>query len=174
MKTFLVGFGAAFVILPLGALGYFGLGLAPVQSDVNPPAWESQLMYSAVHASVGRGAAGLQAPAPGNVEDSIVEGGKLYFEGCAGCHGKPGKLEEDLSSYPRVPQMWQVGTQYTEPQIYWVVKHGIRQTAMSAYGPFYSEKQLWAIASFIHQIDHLPPALLDRIQQKKAPGTSAP
>ena len=41
MKTFLVGLGAAFVILPLGVLGYFGLGLAPVQSDVNPPAWES-------------------------------------------------------------------------------------------------------------------------------------
>ena|SRR5438445_923125 len=166
MKTFLLGFIAASVMLPLGALGYFGLGLARVESDAKPPAWESKLMNSTVHAAVRRGAWGLQAPTPGNLEDSIVEGGKLYFEGCAGCHGKPGKLEEDLSNYPRVPQLWQVGTQYSEPELYWIVKHGIRMTAMSAYGPFYSEKQMWALASFLKRMDRLPPALLERIQTK--------
>jgi hypothetical protein len=30
-------------------------------------------------------------------------------------------------------------------------------TGMSAYGPFYSEQQLWSLSAFVHQIDNLPP-----------------
>ena len=42
------------------------------------------------------------------------------------------------------------GTQYSQPELYWIVKHGIRMTGMSAYGPFYSEQQLWSLAAFLH------------------------
>jgi mono/diheme cytochrome c family protein len=169
MKTFLLGFVAAFVVLPIGALSYFRLGLAEVRSDAKPPAWESALMRSAVHASVRRSASGVQAPLPAPSEEALVEGGRLYFNGCMGCHGEPGKpQQEDLSHYPPVPQLPQAGTQYSEPEIYWVVKHGIRNTAMSAYGPFYSEKEMWTLASFLHRINNLPPGVLERIQAKKA------
>jgi mono/diheme cytochrome c family protein len=172
MKTFLLGFIAALVTLPIIVLGYFRLGLAATASDARPPAWESRLMRDTVHASVRRSASALQAPTPESLEDSMVEGGKLYFLSCMGCHGQPGKAGEDLSHYPRVPQLPQVGTQYSEPEIYWIVKHGIRMTAMSAYGPFYSEKQLWEIASFVRRINNLPPPVLDRIKAKKPPGAS--
>ena len=166
MKTFLLGLVAAFIVLPCVALGYFRLGLAAIQSDATPQAWESQLISSAVHASVHRSAAEIQAPPQDSVDDAMVQGGKLYFNGCLGCHGEPGKPGEDLDHYPRVPQLPQVGTQYSEPELYWIVKHGIRHTAMSAYGPFYSEKQLWTIASFLRRINHLPPGVLERIQAK--------
>lgn len=56
--------------------------------------------------------------------------------------------------------------------MYWIIKHGIRNTAMSAYGPFYSDKQLWALTAFLGEINHLPPGMLDRIQPKKAAGGS--
>jgi mono/diheme cytochrome c family protein len=168
MKTFLLGFVAAFVVLPLAALGYFRLGLAGVQSDATPPSWESALMRAAVHTSVRRSAADIQSPPQDNVEDAMVQGGKLYFNGCLGCHGEPGKPGEDLDHYPRVPQLAQVGTHYSEPEIYWIVKHGVRNTAMSAYGPFYSEKEMWAIASFLRRINNLPPGVLERIQTKQS------
>lgn len=167
MKTFLLGFFAAFVVLPLAGLAYFRLGFAEVQSDAKPPAWETRVMQSAVHASVRRGASGMQAPPPGNLDDAIVEGGKLYRNGCMGCHGEPGKAGEDLDHYPPVPQLPQVGTQYSEPELYWIVKHGIRNTAMSAYGPFYSDQQMWALASFLRRINRLPPGVWERIQAKK-------
>jgi thiosulfate dehydrogenase len=168
MRPFLLGFIAALVILPAVFLGYFRLGLAETASDARPPALETRLMHDTVHASVRRSASALQAPTPESLEDSIVEGGKLYFLGCMGCHGEPGKAGEDISHYPRVPQLPQVGTQYSEPEIYWIVKHGIRMTGMSAYGPFYSEKQLWQIASFVRRINNLPPGALEKIQTKNA------
>jgi mono/diheme cytochrome c family protein len=169
MKTFLLGFIAALVLLPTGALAYFRLGLAETASDANPPASETWLMQSAVHASVRRSAAGTHAPPPENIDEAVVDGGKLYLNGCAGCHGTPGKPDEDQSSYPRVPQLPQVGTQYSQAEMYWIIKHGIRNTAMSAYGPFYSDKQLWALTAFLRQIDHLSPGMLDRIQTKQSP-----
>jgi mono/diheme cytochrome c family protein len=172
MKAFLLGFIAALVVLPACALAYFRLGLAETRSDAIPPAWETFVMRSAVHASVHRSAAGLQAPPSGNVDEAVIEGGKLYLNGCAGCHGTPGKPGEDLSSYPRVPQLPQVGTEYSQPEMYWIIKHGVRNTAMSAYGPFYSDKELWALTSFLGQINHLPPGVLDRIQARKAAGGS--
>jgi mono/diheme cytochrome c family protein len=172
MKFFLLGFVGAFIALPIATLGYFRLGLGETPSDATPPAWESQLMRSAVHASVRRSAAGIQAPATDNIEEAMVRGGKLYFNGCLGCHGEPGKPGEDLDHYPRVPQLAQVGTQYSEPELYWIVKHGIRNTAMSAYGPFYSDKEMWALASFLGRINNLPPGVLDRVQTKLSSGGS--
>jgi mono/diheme cytochrome c family protein len=172
MKTFLLGVIAALVLLPACALGYFRLGLAETSSDANPPAWETFVMQSAVRASVHRSAADLEAPLTENIDEAVIEGGKLYLNGCAGCHGTPGKPGEDLSSYPRVPQLPQVGTHYSQPEMYWIIKHGIRNTAMSAYGRFYSDKELWALTSFLGQINHLPPGMLDRIQAKKAAGGS--
>jgi mono/diheme cytochrome c family protein len=172
VKTFILGFIAAFMVFPIGALAYFRLGLAEVRSDTRPPALENQLMHSAVRASVRRSTSGIQVPLARNVDEAMVEGGKLYLNGCAGCHGEPGKTEEDLSHYPPAPRLAQVGTQYSEPEMYWIIKHGIRNTAMSAYGPFYSDKEMWALASFLGRIDNLPPGVLERIQQKKAAGAS--
>jgi mono/diheme cytochrome c family protein len=170
MKTSLLGFIAAFLVLPAGSVAYFRLGFAEVSSDASPAAWEIRLMHSAVHASIGRSAAQIPTAPPGDLEEALVEGGKLYLNGCAGCHGEPGKPEQDRSHYPRVPQLAQVGTQYSDAEVYWIVKHGIRMTAMSAYGPFYSDREMWILASFVRRIDKLPPGTWERIQARKTPG----
>lgn len=173
MKAFLVGFVAAIVVLPVGAAGIFRLGLVDVNADTSPPAWETATMQDAVHASVARAAAGLSMPFPTD-ERRLVEGGKLYMNGCAGCHGELGKpFGQDRNNYPPVPQLPHIGTQYTEPQAYWVVKHGIRMTAMSAYGRFYSEDQLWSIAAFVHDIRNLPPGVTEKILSKAADSGSS-
>lgn len=167
MKTFLCGFAAPIVVFPLAVLAYFGLGMSETRSDVRPPAWESVLMQSAVRASVRRGAASMSAPAPAS-EESIVAGGKRYMAGCAGCHGEPGKpYEEEHTHYPPVPQLPHTGTQYSEPEIAWIIKHGVRMTGMSAYGPFYKESELWALASFVHRINTLSAAEIQAIQPEK-------
>jgi hypothetical protein len=51
MRNFLFGVLTAFVLLPIGMLGYFALGLTEVRSDLKPSTWESEIMDSAVRAS---------------------------------------------------------------------------------------------------------------------------
>jgi len=166
MKTFLIGFLMAIVIPPVLVFLFFRLGFADVQANVRPPTWESRVLFAAVHHSVARQAAGIVMPGA-TTEERLVRGGKLFMNGCAGCHGELGKpFGEDHTNYPRVPQLPHIGTRYTGPQIYWVVKHGVRMTAMSAYGRFYSEEELWSIAVFVRQIRNLPVGVQERILAK--------
>jgi mono/diheme cytochrome c family protein len=167
MKNFVIGFVTPLILLPLALVGYFVLGFADIPGDVKPPAWETAIMQPAVRAAVKRRAAKLSSPGPAT-EESIIAGGKLYVMGCMGCHGEPGKpYAEDHANYPPVPQLPHVGTQYSEPEIYSIIKHGIRMTAMSAYGPFYKEDQLWSLAAFIRRINTLTPTQIQAIQPQK-------
>src|SRR5579862_6443938 len=123
MKNFLIGFVTPFVLLPLAVVAYFTLGIANTPADVKPPAWETAIMQPAVRAAVKRRAASLSAPSTAT-EDSIIAGGKLYVRGCMGCHGEPGKpLAQDNANYPPIPQLPHVGTRYSKPEIYWIIKH---------------------------------------------------
>ncbi|HYL86332.1 MAG TPA: cytochrome c [Candidatus Angelobacter sp.] len=167
MKKFLMGFVAAMVVLPVGCLACFAVGFSPIQADLKPSALETALLRSAVRASVRHNAAGVPNP-PAASKDDIVAGGKLYVLGCQGCHGNLGGVyQEDYDLYPAPPQLPHVGTQYSEPELYWILKHGVRMTGMSACGPFYSEKELWSLAAFLRRIDKLPPEMLERIRPKK-------
>ena len=167
MKNFLIGFVTPFILIPFVTIAYFALGLADTRSDVPPPAWETAIMKPAVSAAVKRSAANMSAPGAAT-EDSIIAGGKLYVRGCMGCHGEPGKpYAEDHANFPPIPQLPHVGTQYSEPEIYWIIKHGVRMTAMSAYGYAYKEDQLWSLAAFIRRIDKLTPEEIQTIQPQK-------
>jgi mono/diheme cytochrome c family protein len=167
LRNFAYGFVAAVLALTLGSIAYFACGFAQVRADQKPSALEKIILGSAVRASVRRAAAKIP-PAPSASEDSLLAGGKLYVAGCAGCHGAlAGPYREDRSLFPPAPQLPHVGTQYAEPELYWIVKHGICMTGMSAYGRFYSEKQLWALATFLHRINNLPPEVLENLRPKK-------
>jgi mono/diheme cytochrome c family protein len=167
MRNFVVGFLVAILVLPLGWAAYFAFGLTEVRADATPSALETSILQTAVRASVKRAAAEIPNP-PSASDDTLVAGGKLYVAGCAGCHGAlEGPYREDRSHFPPVPQLRRVGPQYSEPELYWIVKHGIRMTAMSAYGPFYSEKKLWALAAFLHRINNLPPGVVENLRPKK-------
>jgi len=165
VKNFSLGFLTTIAVFTIGALGYLRLGLAEVQADVNTPAWESQLQKFAVQASVRRSAGKVQNAMP-TTDDNLIAGGKLYLNGCAGCHGKPGKPPSNLPEYLPPPKFSQAGTQYSEPELFWIVKHGIRRTGMSAYGPFYSDEKMWTLAAFVKRMNNLPPTVLENIQPK--------
>jgi mono/diheme cytochrome c family protein len=165
MKNFILGFVAMIAVLVIGLLGYLRLGLAEVRADMHPPALETRLAQFAVKASVRRSAAMLQNPLQ-PTDETLIAGGKAYLNGCAGCHGKPGKLRDIFLGYPPPPQLFFTGTQYSEPELFWVVKHGIRNTGMSAYGPFYSDEKMWTLAAFVKRANNLPPAVLEGIQSK--------
>ena len=168
MKLFLVGFLSGIAVLLLGVAGFLRLGLAEMRGDIGPPAWESRLMYSAVHASVRRHAPEQPNPiSPTN--ENLIAGGKLYVNNCGGCHGMFGKPSEDAgdSLYPPIPQLPKAGTEYSEAQIFWIAKHGIRRTGMFANGKWIADKELWTLAAFIKRIKELPPSARAALEEKK-------
>ncbi len=165
VKNSIAGSLCSIAFLTIILAVYLGLGFIDVAADAPPSAWETRLMTSTVHASVRRQAQPLQNPLP-NSDDTLVAGGKLYLNDCVGCHGAPGEPPSDFGAafYPRVPQFSQIGSQYSDGQLFWVAKHGIRMSGMYPQAPAYSDSQLWSLAAFIARIRNLPPAVARAIQ----------
>jgi mono/diheme cytochrome c family protein len=165
MKQFLLGVATTVVVLVLGGVAYLLLGFAEVRGDEPATGLERTLMQAAVHAAVRRHAPNVPDPvAP--TDANLIAGGRAYLNQCAGCHGTPGK-EPHFSTglNPAAPQLPTDGTEYTEAQIFWVAKHGIRRTGMFSNGTWDADSTLWPIATFIKHITELPPAVQDSLAQ---------
>jgi len=168
VRNFLAGILAAATLLILGGLAYLQLGFGEVRADLPPGRWEKTLMFSSVHASVRRHAPELPNPIP-PTDENLIAGGKIYLNECAGCHGTPGKPDLGDSLYPPIPQLPIVGTTYTEAQIFWVAKHGIRLSGMFANGQWDSDKKLWTVAAYIKRIKSLPPNVEQHLAKPELP-----
>jgi thiosulfate dehydrogenase len=169
VKHFLLGVLATIAIIAIGSFAYLRLGLAEARGDLPPSKLESLLMSSAVHASVRREAPEMPNPfAP--TDENLIAGGKLYIDGCAGCHGIPGKAKNEGGDvlFPPVPQLPLVGTEYTEAQIFWVIKHGIRRTGMFANGKWNTDQEMWNMAAYIKRMQSLPPHVLEELAKPKS------
>ncbi|HEY2547916.1 MAG TPA: cytochrome c [Candidatus Acidoferrum sp.] len=172
MKHFLLGVLVTTAVILIGALAYLRLGLAEIRGDLGPSKLESVLMTSAVHASVRREAPEIPNPiAP--TDETLIAGGKIYLNECSGCHGAPGKPDESSTTlFPPIPQLSANGTDYSEAQIFWIAKHGIRRTGMFANGKWDSDEKLWTAAAYIKRIKSLPPHVQEALARPK-PGTTS-
>ncbi|HEY6322918.1 MAG TPA: cytochrome c [Thermoanaerobaculia bacterium] len=166
MKQFILGFLGTLVLLMVAVFGYLRLGAAEVRADVPAPAWQRRLTQFAVHAAVRRSAPKVRSSLP-HTDRELIAGGKLYLDGCEGCHGWPGGPRRKRVLFSLPPELAYVGTQYSEPERFWIIKHGIRRTGMSAWGTTYTDEQLWTLAAFVGRMQGLPPSVLDAIQPKK-------
>jgi mono/diheme cytochrome c family protein len=171
VKTFLQGFAVGTFVLILLALLFLETGQVDVRADVAPSSLISNFLETATHASVRRHAPALQNPLPAN-DETLIAGGKLFLNDCVGCHGEPGKPSNfGATFYPPAPQLAQTPTQYSEAQIVWIAKHGIRRSGMGAEGTSYSDTDYWRLAAFIRQMTMLSPHVLESI---KPPPPSSP
>ena len=165
MKQFFLGAVVTMVVLVVGGLLFLKFGLADVRGDVPPSRLESYLMRTAVHASVRRQAKEIPTPVE-PTEQNLIAGGKMYLDECAGCHGTPGKAQKFADPLnPAPPRLAVVGTEYSEAQVFWVAKHGIRMSGMFANGVWHSDQDLWAVAAYIKRMNSLPPHVKEELEK---------
>ena len=92
----------------------------------------------------------IKVPALNN-NSMITAGFKHYDEMCVKCHGAPGEEMDELAKglTPDPPKLSE-HTKEMEPQeAFWVIKNGIKYTAMPAFGPTHSDKDIWNIVAFL-------------------------
>jgi len=171
VRNFFLGVLTTLAVLVLGGFAYLMLGWAEVRGDLPPSRLETYLMTKSVHASVRRSAPEIPNPvAP--TEENLIAGGKIYLGECSGCHGAPGAPDTESipdSLFPPIPQLPKVGTEYSEAQIFWVAKHGLRRTGMFANGKWDPDQKLWTAAAYIKRIQSLPPRVQQELLKKPAP-----
>ena len=158
MKNFILGILFTLFLCALAAFAYLRLGYAEVRADTPASRLESYLLGPAVHASVRRHAPEIANPFP-PTDQNLIAGGKIYLAECSGCHGElePGKGGSASALVPSPPQFSTVGSDYTEAQLFWIAKHGIRRSGMFANGQWDADDRLWQAAAFLKRIRSLPP-----------------
>lgn len=85
----------------------------------------------------------------------IAQGAGNYDAMCTGCHLTPGTTETELSKglYPAPPNLTR---QTVEPaRAFWVIKHGVKASAMPAWGKSMQDGYIWNMVAFLQQLPGL-------------------
>jgi mono/diheme cytochrome c family protein len=89
----------------------------------------------------------------------LAEGAEHYAAMCSDCHLAPGKSNTELRAglYPQPPN-FSKHAQADAAEAFWVIKHGIKMTAMPAWGASHSDQAIWGLVAFVRQLPELSPA----------------
>lgn len=81
-----------------------------------------------------------------------------YSVACTTCHGAPGVGPSPwMVTNPPSPLLVDTAGRWTDGELYWIIKHGIKMTGMPALGPTHADGDLWAIAAFVRQLPTMTP-----------------
>jgi mono/diheme cytochrome c family protein len=134
------------------------VGLTQIRLDAlqEPGHVETFLATLVKHLLVRRSSRQGIPPAPANLQASIEEGDKLYATDCSMCHGPDGHTPTDSGRwmYPRASDLTSPAVQrYSNAELFWIVKNGVRLSGMPAFGRVESDEHIW---NLVHYLRTLP------------------
>ena len=158
MRTVVVTLIVAFIVVGTLISAVTGLGLYDVAATTPDSSLLASLLHDAMESSVERRARDIQAPdlsAPGLVETGLVH----YHEMCVTCHGAPGVPASEIGAglNPSPPELVHEAEEWSEAELFWMTKHGIKMTGMPAFGPTHTDEDIWAIVALMKRLPEMTP-----------------
>jgi mono/diheme cytochrome c family protein len=94
------------------------------------------------------------APTPAMIQS----GAQHYAALCVGCHLAPGVVKSDLRTglYPHPPNLAQEDMQESR-RTFWIIKHGIKMSAMPAWGKTLDDAAIWDVVAFVRKMPGMAP-----------------
>lgn len=132
--------------------GFYQISIDALQE---PGRLETILATRAKHLLIHRSSREGIPPAPIDLPASIEEGDRLFGTECAQCHGLDGHTPTDAGRwmYPRATDLTSPEVQqYSDRELFWIVKNGIRLSGMPAFGKVESDEHIWNLAHYIRTL----------------------
>lgn len=103
---------------------------------------------------------GIQEPTDLDKPDVVQSGAHFFASHCVVCHGGPGLEATAIAQglNPAPPNLFRATRKPQTAEMFWVIKNGLKMTAMPGFGKTQPDPQIWAAVAFL----------------RKAPGMSAP
>jgi len=102
------------------------------------------------------------------VEDPvrIAAGAEHYASLCAGCHLAPGVTKSAIRPglYPHPPNLAQEDLRDGR-RAFWIIKHGIKMSAMPAWGTTLDDAAIWDVVSFVRKMPVMTPETYRELSQ---------
>jgi mono/diheme cytochrome c family protein len=153
MKCALITLSIISALVIAGALlaaSHINLSALPEPGDA-----ETYLATRAKHALIRRSSRQAIPSAPSDLKASIEEGEKLFGTECAACHGLDGHKPTDAGRwmYPRAADLTSREMQlYSDRELFWIVKNGIRLSGMPAFGKVETDEHIWNLVQFVRTL----------------------
>jgi mono/diheme cytochrome c family protein len=141
----------AFVLLAGGLMAF----RANLSALPEPGPTETFLATKGKHFLVGRLSRGEIPAPPADISASLKEGDKLFGVECSECHGDSARKPTDAGRwmYPRAADLGSPEVQkYSDRELFWIVKNGIRLSGMPAFGRAESDEHIWDLVRFVRTV----------------------
>jgi mono/diheme cytochrome c family protein len=136
----------------VGIVGFTQIKLDALQE---PGPFETVVATGAKHLLIRWSSREGIPPAPTNLPASVEEGDKRYATDCSMCHGPDGHTPTDTGRwmYPRAADLTSSKVQrYSDRELFWIVKNGIRLSGMPAFGRVESDEHIWNLAHYVRTL----------------------
>lgn len=141
-----VAVGAGLLVIYTGAYN-----VAATEQHAGITQWAlNTLQHNSVEAR-----AGSVQGAPPTDSAALAHGFDHFHAMCVVCHGAPGLDRGELGQgiTPTPPRLEEEVPEWSDAELFWITKHGIRFAGMPAFGTTHGDPEIWAIVAFLRRLD---------------------
>ena len=140
------GFILCLLVIAIGGLIYIYTGSYDVSvknSDEGITGW---ILSTTMDNSVEHHAKGIAIP---SLSDStMILKGYAHYSRMCGCHGSPGH-ESSKDFNPEPPELYKTAGDWEPNELFWIIKNGVKMSAMPSFAERASDDEIWDIVSFV-------------------------
>jgi len=152
-----VGFGAALAAAGIGLAAFVASGVYNIGADDHHTPMVLSLIEHLRDRSVAVRARAIDVP---DLEDAarIAAGARRYAALCSSCHLAPGVSHSDVRRglYPHPPNLAAAAAPDAR-RAFWTIKHGIKMSAMPAWGSSLDDVAIWELVAFVRKAPGMSP-----------------
>lgn len=156
MKHWLKPIGIFVAIV--GFLGTLALvaGIVPIQASSGHWPITRWLLNFAKERSVATYSRGIKAPDLSDPE-LVLLGAGAYHTSCFICHGSPEFPERVVPAAmtPDPPYLPSRLSEYTDEELFFIVKHGLKFTGMPAWPALKRDEEIWSVIAFLKRLPEM-------------------
>lgn len=148
----------ALLVVIIG-IAYMYSGHYNVAASAPHNSFEKWVLQTTQKNSVQAHAKKIEMP-PEFTSHQLRDGIEHYDSMCVVCHGAPGVERGELGKgiTPTPPDLSKAVREWSDRELFWIVKHGIKYAGMPAFGATHSDEELWSIVTFLKQLPETSPA----------------
>ena len=147
-------FAGLAVIGAIVAFGAMSLGLITVAARPPHTALTTDVLHYTFKHSTARAGSDVTVPDDLNSPARVALGIQHYANVCSSCHGGPelGQSPVALSMRPRPQHLAAVVDQFSDEQLYVILRDGVRFSAMPAWPASENFDEIWSVVAFLRAL----------------------
>lgn len=168
LSTAILTLLVAALVVAAAALAYMYSGRYNVAATAPHNALSRWILQTTQKNSVREHAEKVGEP-PRLAAEEVRQAAGNFDKMCVVCHGAPGveRGEYGKGITPTPPDLAKEAAKWSERELFWIVKHGIKFAGMPAFGPTHSDEEIWGLVAFLKRLPQMSPAEYRQLAQSK-------